>query len=347
MDTMKKTLPGLAVCLGIGAVGWLLGKAVPIVGGAVFSLLLGMVVSLFYHPESWKGGVRFASKKILQYGIVLLGFEMNLYRVITVGEKTLILMMFTLAAAFLSAFLLSRLLRLPAKLSVLIGVGTAVCGGSAIAATAPAIRASDEDVARSISVIFLFNLAAVFLFPLIGHALRLSDAGFGIWAGTAVNDTSSVVAAASVWSQQVGNASALQIATVVKLTRTLLIIPITLFFSIFFSRREKSAAQSETMGAKGKAFSFRKVFPWFVLGFLLTSLLYTFLPIPPTCGKILVEIGKYLIITAMGAIGLNTNLKKLFAESKSALLLGLGCWIAVAGTSLLVQFATGIGAGVA
>jgi len=198
------------------------------------------------------------------------------------------------------------------------------------------IKAKDEDVAQAISTIFLFNIIAVFLFPALGHLIGLSDTGFGMWAGTAINDTSSVVAAASSWSQQAGSGTALQFATIVKLTRTLMIVPITLVLAVYTSRKaKKEAAQN-----KG-TYSFRKIFPWFVLGFIAAALIYTFLPIPASLSSFLVKAGKFLIVMAMAAIGLNTNLKKLLTQSTRPLLLGLCCWGAVTVVSLLVQMITG------
>ncbi len=178
---------------------------------------------------------------------------MNLSRVLEVGGQSLLLMLFTLSAAFLTAWLGSRLLRLEPVTSVLVGVGTAICGGSAIAAVAPVVRAKDEEVATAISTIFLFNVMAVFLFPAMGHAMGMSDLGFGMWAGTAINDTSSVVAAAYSYSDAAGG-----MATIVKLARTLMIIPVTFALALYTAGKERS---------EGSNFKMSRVFPWFVLGF--------------------------------------------------------------------------------
>ena len=265
---------------------------------------------------------------------------MNMGNIIKVGSQSLLVLVFTLSASFITAYLVSKVLRLPSGIAVLIGVGTSICGGSAIAATAPVIKADDDDVAQAISTIFLFNIIAVFLFPAVGHLLGLSDTGFGMWAGTAINDTSSVVAAASSWSEQAGNGTALQFATIVKLTRTLFIVPITLVLAVYTSRKAKKVSAAGTKAASSSGYSFRKVFPWFVLGFLAAALIYTFLPIPAPVSAFLVQTGKFLIIMAMAAVGLNTNLKKLLTQSAKPLLLGICCWGAVSGVSLLVQFLT-------
>lgn len=335
-ETLGKYLPGMIPCLVIAVIAWILGRQFTIIGGAVFGIVLGMFAAMIRRPEACDAGIRFTSKKILQYSIILLGFEMNMGNVIKVGTQSLFVMLFTLSAAFVTAFIIGKVLKVPGNMAVLIGVGTSICGGSAIAATAPVIKAKDEDVAQAISTIFLFNIIAVFLFPALGSLFGLSDIGFGMWAGTAINDTSSVVAAASSWSQQAGNGTALEFATIVKLTRTLMIVPVTLVLAVYTSRK----AKKDTETAAGN-YSFVKIFPWFVLGFLAAALIYTFLPIPAAVSAFFVQAGKFLIVMAMAAIGLNTNLKKLLTQSTRPLLLGLCCWTAVAAVSLLVQRLTG------
>ncbi len=337
----REMIPGVGLCLLIAFVAFMLGKSIPIVGGSVFGILSGILAGQLLRRrevnpaqkgmtgKTFSAGIRFTSKKLLQCAIILLGFEMNMARVLQVGMQSLSVMVFTLAAAFLTAWLMGKALGIASNEKILIGVGTAICGGSAIAATAPIIQAKDEEVAHAISTIFLFNVIAVFLFPLLGRLLGLSDAGFGIWAGTAINDTSSVVAAGAAWSGQAGNNGALAIATIVKLTRTLMIVPVTLVLAIHAARKIQN-------GKTGR-FSLRKVFPWFVLGFVLTGCVNTFLPIPEAVSAGLVAAGKFLIVMAMSAIGLNTDLKKLMTSGSKPILLGLCCWIAVAVVSLLAQ----------
>jgi uncharacterized integral membrane protein (TIGR00698 family) len=231
----------------------------------------------------------------------------------------------TLTAAFLVAFLTGRLLQVSKNLSILIGVGTAICGGSAIAAASSVINAEDQDISYSISTIFLFNVLAVFLFPAIGHLLHLSDTGFGMWAGTAINDTSSVVAAGFSYSNAAGN-----FATIVKLTRSLMIVPVTLALA-FITVRGNNRQQK---------FNFTKVFPWFVLGFLGAAILNS-------TGLVAVEItatlalaGKFIIIMAMAAIGLNTSIQAFVKAGPRTLFLGAATWTAVMISSLGVQLFT-------
>lgn len=346
MKQLKKIIPGTLFCLGIAIPAWQLGKFFPIIGGPVFGILMGMIITMFFPnllskslyikqnststQYKLENGVKYTSKKLLQFSIILLGFEMNLFHVIQVGRQSLFVMLFTLSASFLTAFFIGKFLKINGKIATLIGVGTSICGGSAIAATAPVIQAKDEDIAHAISTIFLFNIIAVFIFPALGRLLGMSDIGFGMWAGTAINDTSSVVAAGASWSAVAGNNKALTFATIVKLTRTLMIVPITLVLAIYTTGKNKVDSDNST-------FKFSKVFPWFVLGFVAVAIINTFCGIPSYVSHLLVKTGKFLIVMAMSAIGLNTHLKKMISHGFKPIILGLCCWFAVAGVSLFIQ----------
>lgn len=325
MKSFLRTLPGLAVALLIAAPAWFLGKRFPIVGSPIFAILGGMALSFFGRPALLEEGIGFTGKKFLQYSIIFLGFGLDFGVVLKVGSASLAVMVFTLSAAFLTAFFVGRALKVESKVATLVGVGTAICGGSAIAATAPVIDASEEEVAYSISTIFLFNIIAVFIFPPLGHLMGMSQNAFGLWAGTAINDTSSVVAAAFSYGDEAG-----RYATVVKLTRTLMIIPIT--FALAISRMRKSK------GERG-SFDLMKIFPWFVLGFLAASLVRSFCALPEAARTLLPEAGKFGICAAMAAIGLRSNPLKLIKNGVRPIFLGLACWIAVALVSLAVQWA--------
>ena len=322
----KGLVPGLLLTVILAVLAWFCGHRVPIVGAPVFGILFGMIVALFVNSPALREGTRFASKRLLQLSVVLLGFEMNMRNVLAVGSESLVVMAFTLTAAFLSARIMQRVLRLDSVTATLIGVGTAICGGSAIAATAPVIGAKEEDIAHSISTIFLFNIAAVFIFPALGHLMNMGDQGFGIWAGTAVNDTSSVLAAGYAYSDAAG-----KLATIVKLTRILMIVPIT-FVLAFYTARTAGSSH----------FSFSKAFPWFVLGFVAASLLHTSGIVSPEISRSLTVSGKFLIVAAMAAIGLNTHVGKLLANGLRPILMGLVCWVVLAGTSLIVQHFLGL-----
>lgn len=331
---MKKYASGVLLCLIISAPAWFLGKAFPVIGGPVFAILIGMAMAPFVKGKDFlRPGVTFTSKKILQYAVIVLGFSMNLATVIQKGREALPIILATITTSLVIAFILSRALKLPGKTSILIGVGSSICGGSAIAATAPVIDADDSEIAQSISVIFFFNIIAALLFPALGSALGLSNEGFGLFAGTAINDTSSVTAAASAWDGMHGS-NTLEAATIVKLTRTLAIIPITLFLACYRTGKEKKASE--------RSISIQKVFPTFVLFFLLASIITTVFPIPVSIVSSLKDLSKLFIIMAMGAIGTNTDLIKLIRTGKKPLLLGFCCWLGISVVSLVLQVVLGI-----
>lgn len=334
MKDIKKITPGVIICILIALPAWFLGKNVPIIGAPVFGIVLGMILTLFISKKSgnFEHGIKFTSKKILQYSIILLGFEMNLFNVLKVGTQSLYVIIFTLSASFITAYVAGKLLKIPGKTAALVGIGTSICGGSAIAAAAPVLQAEDEDVAHAISTIFLFNIIAVFIFPILGRFFGMSDMGFGMWAGTAINDTSSVVAAGASWSSAAQNNTALTFATIVKLTRTLMIVPVTLVLAIYTARKNKNSNNLDT-------FNFLKIFPWFVLGFILVSIFNTFSGINQNLSQSFVEIGKFMITMAMTAIGLNTNIVKLLKNGFKPIFLGLCCWFSVASVSIIVQLA--------
>jgi uncharacterized integral membrane protein (TIGR00698 family) len=325
---MRKNGVGILSALVIAMAAYFVGKMFPVIGGPVLGITFGILItSLWRLPANTQMGIKFTSKYILQLAVVLLGFDMNMANVIKVGEQSILVIILTLTAAFLTVFFVGKLLQINHKLAILIGVGTAICGGSAIAAASSAIDANDQDISYSISTIFLFNVLAVFLFPSIGHLLKLSDTGFGMWAGTAINDTSSVVAAAFSFSNAAGN-----FATVVKLTRSLMIVPVTLALA-FMTVRDNQGQQN---------FSLAKVFPWFVLGFLAAALLNSAGWLPLSTATDLAFAGKFLIIMAMAAIGLNTNIQAFIKAGPRAVLLGAVTWSAVAVSSLGIQLFTRI-----
>ena len=339
-------MPGVALCAVIAVPAWFLGKLVPVIGSAVFAIVIGMIIAFFRRPKWLEGGIRFTSKKVLQGSIVFLGFGMNFITVLEVGGNSVLIILSTIATSLIVSFVMSRLLKVPAGTATLVGVGSSICGGSAIAATAPVIRAKDSEVATSISVIFLFNVIAAFTFPAIGQALGMSDTGFGMWAGTAINDTSSVVAAGQSWESITGRDTALNYATIVKLTRTLAIIPITLALAVWQLIRARRAAKAEGGEAGAFSFSFVKVFPWFVIFFLLAAVVNTWLfpavGVGSNVSGVLSDVGKFMITLAMAAIGLNTNVVKLVRSGWKPILLGFTCWVAIACVSIGVQLALGM-----
>lgn len=332
-----KNWKGLALCLGIAIPSALLGKLLPVIGGPVFAIIIGMVLALIIKNKApFEGGVKFTSKKILQYAVVLLGFGMNLKVVMETGKQSLPIIICTITTSLVIAYILHKAMHIPTKISTLVGVGSSICGGSAIAATAPVIDADEEEVAQSISVIFLFNILAALIFPPLGAALGFSTTSgeaFGIFAGTAVNDTSSVTAAASTWDSIYNLGSqTLDKAVTVKLTRTLAIIPITLVLALIRAKKSKNE--------NGEKVSLKQVFPFFILFFIGASLITTVATsfgVPAEIFMPLKELSKFFIIMAMAAIGFNTDIVKLVKTGGKPILLGLSCWIGITAVSLIMQ----------
>ena len=300
-----------------------------------------MILTLFIKDKSaFQSGVTFVSKKVLQYAVILLGFGLNLTVILETGKQSLPIIVTTIATSLILAYVLHKIMHIPGNISTLVGVGSSICGGSAIAATAPVIDADDDEVAQAISVIFFFNMIAALLFPTLGGILGFSTTSgesFGIFAGTAVNDTSSVTATASTWDSlyHLGSAT-LDKAVTVKLTRTLAIIPITLALAFIRTRSQK---------AEGKKVELKKIFPMFILYFVLASVITT---IATSCGisadvfTPLKTLSKFFIVLAMSAVGLNTNIIKLIKTGGKPLLLGFGCWVGIALASLGMQHILGI-----
>jgi len=345
MSWVKKNIPGILVSLAVAVPSFLLGRLFPVVGGAIIAIIAGMILGIFLKDRSkMNAGISFVSKKILQWAVILLGFGLNLGVVLKTGSQSLPIIVCTITISLVTAFILHKAMRIPANISTLIGVGSSICGGSAIAATAPVIDADDSEVAQAISVIFFFNVLAAIFFPILGQAIGFSThsgEAFGIFAGTAVNDTSSVTAAAATWDSMWSLGSAtLDKAVTVKLTRTLAIIPITLFLGIYRAKKaEKDAAV--TFGSV----KFSRIFPMFILGFIAASVITTVTGTFGVSGSFyqpFKEMSKFFIIMAMAAIGLNTDIVKLVKSGGKPILLGAVCWAAITAVSLAMQHVMGI-----
>lgn len=304
-----KLLPGFIIALAIAAVAKFLESLLPIhlIGASVIALFIGMIINAIKKPnELISKGLKFTSKKILKFAIILLGASLNMSIVLNVGKMSLTVMLFTLLTCFGGGYFIGKALKINWKLSNLISAGTGICGGSAIAAIAPVIDADDSDIAYAMSSTFLFDMAMIVLFPIMGRALNLSDMAYGLWSGTAVNDTSSVVAAGYAFSEAAGD-----FATMVKLTRTLSIIPTVIVFALIAAHLERKKLASENSGegnVKAKV-NITKVVPWFILGFLALAAINSFGVIPAEVSSALKDISKFLMVAALAAIGLNTSFK--------------------------------------
>lgn len=356
MNFVKKNGLGILSCVMIAGIStFLAGLSIgsfsfEVIGAPVFSIIIGMIITAvfgkFSSDERVKSGITFTSKKILQWAVIILGFTLNIRTVLSVGGKSLPVIISTIAVSLIVAFVMCKILKVDKKVSILVGVGSSICGGSAIAATAPVIDADDEEIAQSISVIFLFNVIAALIFPTFGNAIGLTNDGFALFAGTAVNDTSSVTAAASAWDSMKGTEGmVLAQATTVKLTRTLAIIPITLVLAFIRTRQAKKE------GTEGTKVSMKKIFPWFILYFVVASLITTLVAALPESAftafyndyfvKGAKWLAKFFISMAMCAIGLNTNVVNLVKKGGKPILMGLCCWVCIAAVSLVMQHVLG------
>lgn len=339
---------GLLLSLIIAIPCWFLGTLVPLIGGPVFGMLAGMFIGMLITDKTdYSDGIKFASGKILQYAVILLGFGLNLKVVMQTGLLSLPIIVSTISTSLIIAYVIGKVFRIPEKTTTLIGVGSSICGGSAIAATAPVIDADDEEIASAISVIFLFNILAALPFPALGVALGFdttSGGGFGLFAGTAVNDTSSVTATAATWDTMFGLGTAtLDYAVTVKLTRTLAIIPITMALSMLYMRR--AAKKNGNLAENGSSFSLKRAFPMFILYFVLASLFTTVVTsygVSAAAFAPLKFLSKFFIVIAMTAIGLNTDIIKLIRNGGKPVLLGFSCWVGITVVSLLLQSYLGL-----
>ena len=339
MDFIKKNGSGILVCLAIAIPSWLLGKMFPVIGGAVIAIIAGMIVTMFWDNKGKaEPGIKWTSRVILQTAVVLLGFGMNLGVIFQTGKQSLPIIICTITTSLIIAWILQKDLKVPANTSILVGVGSSICGGSAIAAAAPVIGADDDEIAQSIAVIFFFNVLAAIFFPILGKAIgfdTVNGESFGTFAGTAINDTSSVTAAASTWDSMWNLGSeTLNKAVTVKLTRTLAIIPITLGLSLI------QAKKSTKEGKQTTKFSLKRAFPMFILYFVIAAIITTVcvhMGVDAGVFQPIKELSKFMIIMAMAAIGLNSNVIQLIKTGGKPIIVGASCWCGITVVSLIMQ----------
>lgn len=330
MNKMNNLLPGAALVLIVATVAFALGEWAPLVGGPIFGILLGLLVNnLTGKPHRTEAGVAFSSKYILQAAVVLLGCGLSLTQVAIVGRETLPIMLATLAAALAASFLIGRWMKLSTNVRNLIGVGTAICGGSAIATVSPIIEAEETEIAYSVSVIFLFNMMAAFLFPLLGHLLGYTDYQFGVFAGTAVNDTSSVIAAGYAYSDQAGD-----FATIVKMSRSMTIIPVSIVFAIISGLRKKRTADADEAAGGRHNFQWGRIVPAFIILFLVGSLMNTLGVFNEAVVTVFNHVGKFCIVVALSAVGLSANFRKMAKSGFRPFVFGFLVWIVVIAVSM-------------
>ena len=353
LDTIKKYTPGIAIAFVIAIVAKFLENLLPIhlIGASVIALFIGMAIHSRIDIHSLKPGLKFTSKKILKFAIILLGASLSIPTILNVGKMSLTVMCFTLLTCFGGGYFIGKALGLDWKLSNLISAGTGICGGSAIAAIAPVIDADDTDIAYAMSATFLFDMAMILLFPILGKWMNLSDMAYGLWAGTAVNDTSSVVAAGYAFSEAAGD-----FATMVKLTRTLSIIPTVLVFTFInihlkqkFIKKEVypyEVSQLEMIDpneqSRNKKTNFFALFPWFILGFLALSGFNSMNLIPASFSVFAKEASKFLMVAALAAIGMNTSYKDMKKSGMAPMLHGFIISLLVVVVAIGVEFMIGL-----
>ena len=328
-------LLGVAICFAVAAVSVLLEEVIPggLLGASIIALFMGTILNSFFHPKWIKPALKFTSKRILKLAIILLGASLSMATVVSVGGQTFFVMIFTFAMCFGGGYFVRKLFGLNWKLGNLIAAGTGICGGSAVAAIAPVIDADDKDIAFAMSSTFLFDMVMIALYPLMGKALGMNDIAYGIWAGTSVNDTASVVASGYAFSEAAGD-----FATMVKLTRTIAIIPTVLVFAWVGTRIKKKELQAQG----GGKVNILKIVPWFICGFLALAAANSLGWIPANVSALLKTASKFLMVTALAAIGLNTSLLDFKKAGLRPMFYGITIDTLVTLTALVVIWCMGL-----
>ncbi len=348
LNIAKKYPLGILISAALAVIGILLSSLIPkgLISGGVFALLIGMMINplIMKKKEYFTSGLDFTSKKFLKLAIIFMGITLSFAQVVEVGKFSLIVMSFTLITAFGFGYLFGKLFKMDWKLSSLISAGTGICGGSAIAAISPVIDAKDSDIAYAMSATFIFDIIMVIVFPILGRAFNMTDMGFGLWAGTAVNDTSSVVAAGYAFSDAAGN-----YAVIVKLTRTLSIIPIVLIFALINQRliRKQNLATAcnieleDGVQQVAPKINFIKIFPFFIILFIAMVGIKSSGIVPQQTCDIIASISKFFMVMALGAIGLKTNFKSVFKSGFKPMLHGFIISLLVVVVAFTVQYCFG------
>ncbi len=329
-------LLGIAICFIVAGVAILLETLIPggIIGASIIALFMGTIINSFFHPKWIQPALKFTSKRILKVAIILLGASLSINTIMSVGKMTFFVMIFTFLMCFGGGYFIRKAFGLNWKLSNLISAGTGICGGSAVAAIAPVIDADDKDVAFAMSSTFLFDMVMIAIYPIMGRLLGLNDIAFGIWAGTSVNDTASVVASGYAFSEAAGD-----FATMVKLTRTIAIIPTVLVFAFISTRIKQKEMQA---ASNGKKVNIVKIIPWFICGFLLLAIANSIGFIPAVASSVLKGTSKFLMVAALAAIGLSTSIADFKKAGLKPMFYGITIDTLVTLTALVVIWCMGL-----
>lgn len=286
-------------------------------GSPPVALALGLAIALAVgNPFPALAGK--PTRLLLQSSVVLLGFGMNLDAVYKAGKDGILFTVATILGTLLLGYLLGRWLSVREKTSALIASGTAICGGSAIAAVGPAVNAEPEEMSVSLGTVFILNSVALFLFPLFGHVLGMTEHQFGIWAAIAIHDTSSVVGASQAYGQE-----AMTTATTVKLARALWIAPVALIFAFIYRKKDADTKTKVSI-------------PWFIFLFLAAATVRTYSPsiILPSIFDSLVNLAKAGMTVTLFLIGASLSIKTLKAVGVRPLIQGIILWIVISSVSL-------------
>lgn len=341
-------LLGIGFCLVLAVVAAFFGGMQHIIGAPMIGLFLGAIVGNVKPAKGeYKNGTVFAAKRFLMLGIILAGGTLNFNLVFQSGKSALPLIIINILISFGTAFLVGKLLGVSLNVKRLVGAGTAICGGTAIATVSSIIKAKEDEMTYALTAIFLFDIIAALGFPILAQALGLDANQFGILAGTAISDTSSVVASADTFAQMTGIAQAVDLAVIVKLTRTTMLVAIALVFT-FISVNEKrkqdmenieidATRESESNSSVNQSIVkiIVKVLPYFILGFLAMAILNTAGIFPEEASELFKTGYKFLVTAALVGVGYKINVKDLFTKGGKPIILGGCTWAMVAAVSII------------
>lgn len=333
----RAIVPGLLLASTIALVaGAISGLLPPAIAPVTISILLGILIGqlAIVRDPVLAPGLVFSAQRVLRLGIVLLGARLSFEQIARIGIPATVVVVVTMAVALTLVLALARVAGVERHLGVLLAVGAAVCGNSAVVATAPVIGARSRDVAYAVATVTLFGTAAVFIYPIVGHSLGLTDGSFGLWTGVAVNDTSQVVAASAAFSP-----TALDVATVVKLIRNALMAPLLVGIAWTWARRGEAAGDTSA--------GLRKAVPLFVVGFVAMTVLRSVGVIGPELAAVLGSASSWCILMGLAAVGLSIHVADLRAVGPKAFTVGLGAAVVVGIGTLVAIVSLSLGGGLA
>jgi uncharacterized integral membrane protein (TIGR00698 family) len=318
---LGKLIPGLMLGLLGAIVAQFGGKYSGSINDVVLAIAVGFLIRNFIAWPEVSAGLSFHVKYVLRLAIILLGVQFSWDQIMETSGQALWIIFIVVITTIPVVYFIARKLRLSDKMASLLGVGSAICGATAVLATGPAIEAKEQDMALAIATIFIFNTVALIVYPLFGHLWGMPDVVFGTWVGTAVQDISSVVATGFAYTPDAG-----RVATIVKLARTVLIVPVVFLFTLFFSTNRQRAAKG----------NYARIFPWFVLGFLAVALLNSAGIFSAPVKSLLTRIDHFLVLMVMVGIGYTLSAVEMRKVGFRFLIAGITGMAIMSGVSLLL-----------